>query len=55
MKCATPGLRGVRRGAAELLERHLLAGDRLHHVGPGDEHVRRLPSTMKTKSVIAGE
>ncbi len=29
----------VRCRAAELLEGHLLAGDRLHHVGPGDEHV----------------
>ena len=36
------GLGGVAHGAAELLERDLLAGDRLHHVGPGDEHVRRL-------------
>ena len=34
-------LGGVRRRAAELLERDLLAGDRLHDVGPGDEHVRR--------------
>ena len=34
-------LRRVRQRAAELLERHLLAGDRLHHVGAGDEHVRR--------------
>ncbi len=31
----------VRGRAAELLLRHLLAGDRLHDVGPGDEHVRR--------------
>src|SRR5436190_2968303 len=30
----------MRRGAAELLEGHFLAGDRLHHVGAGDEHVR---------------
>src|SRR3954447_8887002 len=30
----------VRRRAAELLEADLLAGDRLHHVGAGDEHVR---------------
>ena len=36
------GLRSMRRRAAELLERHLLARDRLHHVGAGDEHVRRL-------------
>ena len=35
------GLRRVRRRAAELLERDLLAGDRLHDVGAGDEHVRR--------------
>src|SRR5262249_18982301 len=31
----------VRGRAAELLEAHVLAGDRLHHVGAGDEHVRR--------------
>ena len=35
------GLRRVRVGAAELLERDLLAGDGLHDVGAGDEHVRR--------------
>ena len=35
------GLRRVRRCAAELLEVDVLAGHRLHHVGPGDEHVRR--------------
>ena len=35
------GLRRVRHRAAELLERDLLAGHRLHHVGAGDEHVRR--------------
>ena len=34
-------LRRVGGRAAELLERHLLAGHRLHHVGAGDEHVRR--------------
>ena len=34
-------LRRVRRRAAELLEADLLAGHRLHHVGAGDEHVRR--------------
>ena len=34
-------LRRVGRRAAELLERDVLAGDRLHHVGAGDEHVRR--------------
>ena len=34
-------LRGVRRRAAELLERDLLAGHGLHDVGAGDEHVRR--------------
>ena len=28
--------------AAELLERDVLAGHRLHDVGTGDEHVRRL-------------
>ena len=32
--------RRVRGRAAELLEGDLLAGDRLHHVGPRDEHVR---------------
>jgi hypothetical protein len=32
----------VRAGAAELLERDLLAGHRLDDVGPGDEHVRGL-------------
>ena len=35
------GLRRMRRRSAELLEAHLLAGHRLHHVGTGDEHVRR--------------
>ena len=35
-------LRRVRRRAAELLEAHVLAGDRLHDVGAGDEHVRGL-------------
>ena len=35
-------LRRVRHGAAELLERDLLTGDRLHDVGARDEHVRRL-------------
>ncbi|HXE39641.1 MAG TPA: hypothetical protein VN639_14310, partial [Azonexus sp.] len=30
----------MRRRAAELLEAHLLAGHGLHHLGPGDEHVR---------------
>ena len=34
-------LRRVRGRPAELLLRHVLAGDRLHDVGPGDEHVRR--------------
>ena len=33
-------LRCVRHRAAELLLGHVLAGDRLHDVGPGDEHVR---------------
>jgi hypothetical protein len=28
-------------GAPELFESDVLSGDRLHHVGPGDEHVRR--------------
>ena len=36
------GLRVVGHRAAELLELDLLAGDRLDHVGAGDEHVRRL-------------
>ena len=35
-------LRVVRHRAAELLELDLLAGDRLDHVGAGDEHVRGL-------------
>jgi hypothetical protein len=34
--------RVVRARAAELLERHLLAGDRLHDVRAGDEHLRGL-------------
>ena len=34
------GLAGVRHGAAELLERDVLARHRLDHVGAGDEHVR---------------
>ena len=37
-----PRLRRVRDGAAELLERDLLARHRLHDVGARDEHVRRL-------------
>ena len=36
------GLRVVRHRAAELLELDLLAGDRLDHLGPRDEHVRGL-------------
>ena len=36
------GLRGVAHRPAELLERDVLAGHRLHDVGTGDEHVRRL-------------
>jgi hypothetical protein len=36
-----PGLRRVRRRAAEILERDVLPGDRLHDVGAGDEHVGR--------------
>ena len=32
----------MRHGAAELLERHVLAGHRLDDVGAGDEHVRGL-------------
>ena len=35
-------LRGVAHRPAELLERDVLAGHRLHDVGAGDEHVRRL-------------
>ena len=35
-------LGGVAHRPAELLERDLLAGDRLHHVGAGDEHVAGL-------------
>ena len=31
----------VRVGAAQILERDLLAGDGPHDLGPGDEHVRR--------------
>ena len=34
-------LGGVAHGAPELLEGDVLAGHRLHHVGAGDEHVRR--------------
>ncbi len=41
MKWATPDFRRVGGGAAELLLRDLLAGDRLDDVGAGDEHVRR--------------
>ena len=36
------GLRGVAHRPAELLQRDVLAGHRLHDVGAGDEHVRRL-------------
>ena len=32
----------MHRGAAELLRRHRLIGDRLHHVRPGNEHVARV-------------
>ena len=35
-----PRLGGVAHGAAQLLERDVLARHRLHHVGTGDEHVR---------------
>uniref|UniRef100_A0A6J5ZWW6 Unannotated protein n=1 Tax=freshwater metagenome TaxID=449393 RepID=A0A6J5ZWW6_9ZZZZ len=35
-------LRVVRHCAAELFKADLFAGDRLDHVGPGDEHVRAL-------------
>ena len=35
-----PRLGGVAHGAPELFERDVLSGDRLHDVGPGDEHVR---------------
>jgi hypothetical protein len=35
-------LRGVDLGAAELLGRHDLVRDRLHHVRAGDEHVARV-------------
>ena len=42
MKWATPDFVACVAGAAELLEAHVLARDRLHHVGAGDEHVRRL-------------
>ncbi len=34
-------LGGVAHGPAELFEGDVLSGDRLHHVGAGDEHVRR--------------
>ena len=51
---ATPRLGGVAHGPAELFERDLLAGDRLHDVGAGDEHVASVSRTMKMKSVIAG-
>ena len=37
-----PGLARMGHRPAELLERHLLAGHRLDHVRPGDEHVRGL-------------
>ena len=40
VKCATPDFAACVVGAAELLERDLLARDRLHDVGAGDEHVR---------------
>ena len=36
------GLGVVGAGAAEVLHRHLLAGDRLDDVGAGDEHLRGL-------------
>ena len=36
-------LGGVAHGPAQLLEGDVLTGDRLHHVGAGDEHVRGLP------------
>ena len=41
-KWATPGLRVVGHRPAQLLELDLLAGDRLDHLGAGDEHVRGL-------------
>src|SRR5665648_1044371 len=36
-----PTSRVVGHGAAQLLERHILPGDGLDHVRPGDEHVAR--------------
>src|SRR5207237_9998005 len=33
---------GAAHGPAQLLEGDVLPGDGLHHVGPGDEHVRGL-------------
>jgi hypothetical protein len=36
------GLGGMTHGATKLLERDVLAGNRLHHVGAGDEHVAGL-------------
>jgi hypothetical protein len=50
---AMPDLLAWVMGAAELLLGDVLAGDRLHHVGAGDEHVE-VSSTMKMKSVSAG-
>ncbi len=51
---ADAALRRVRGGAAELFLRHLLVGHRLDDLGAGDEHLR-VPSTIRMKSVIAGE
>ena len=42
-------------GTAELFLGDVFMGDGLDDLGPGDEHVRLVPSTMKMKSVIAGE
>ena len=38
-----------------VVEVDLLAGDRLDHVGAGDEQMCWCRSTWKTKSVMAGE
>ena len=54
-KVATPDLVAWLMAPPSSSRVDVLAGDRLDHVGPGDEHVRGAPCTMKMKSVMAGE
>ena len=54
-KCATPVFVACVVAPPSSSLRHLLVGHGPDDVGARDEHVARAPSTMKMKSVIAGE